>query len=313
MPNSPGIDVLSDVLDQVDVRGMVTGGFAVRGPWRARTAVSKPLKFVALVAGSARLSTDGPGGPRGPVDLSPGDVVLLNHRTSLDVRGGTGDGPVAELTPAATFDAVALGAADPTTDDVLIGGWIQVDRTGQDLFRTAFPGLVHVHGDTAPASRLAALVAQVFREATSGAPGSAFAIRQYAQLMLVELVRASLDQDTPPAGWLRLLADDVLAPALRAVHDQPGHPWGLAELARTAGMSRTGFAERFRRVSGTTPLAYLTAWRMVVAQRALHDPDVRVKTLAAELGYGSESAFSNAFKREVGRSPLHHRRLVAAG
>ncbi len=219
---------------------------------------------------------------------------------------------MAELVPASSFDSVALAAAEPSEDDVLIGGWIQVSPTGQELFRTALPGLVHVRAQTATASRLAALVAQLFREASGGRLGSAFAIRQNAQLMLLELLRGYLDQDDPPVGWLRLLADETLAPALRVMHDRPGEQWALSDLARIAGMSRTGFAERFRNVSGSPPLTYLARWRMVLAQRALRDPEVRVKALAAELGYGSESAFSNAFKREVGQSPLHYRRRTTA-
>ena len=94
------------------------------------------------------------------------------------------------------------------------------------------------------------------------------------------------------------------------MHGQPGRPWGLVELARAAGMSRTSFAERFRVVAGTPPLAYLSRWRMLLAQRALRNPDARVGTIAAELGYGSDSAFSAAFKREIGVSPLHYRRQL---
>lgn len=304
-------DALSDVFEQVEVRGMMTGGFAVRGPWTAGTPVSKPLKFIALVAGSAQVSVDGPGGPDGPVALSPGDVVLLNHRTSLQVRGGTGDGAVAQLFPEANFDSMALASADLTADDVLIGGWIQANATGEALFKTALPGLVHVRSQTAAASRLATLVAELFQEASAGGLGSAFAIRQNGQLMLLEILRAYLEQDEPPVGWLRLVADEALAPALRLMHEQPGRAWGLAELAHIAGMSRTGFAARFRNVSGTPPVSYLARWRMVLAQRALRDPDVRVGALAADLGYSSESAFSNAFKREVGQSPLHYRRQMS--
>ncbi|MDP4512040.1 helix-turn-helix domain-containing protein [Nonomuraea turcica] len=55
------------------------------------------------------------------------------------------------------------------------------------------------------------------------------------------------------------------------------------------------------------PLTYLNRWRMLLAQRALRDGDVRVGSLAVELGYASESAFSTAFKREVGESPLRYR------
>ncbi|MGX7674213.1 helix-turn-helix domain-containing protein [Plantactinospora sp. DSM 117369] len=47
-----------------------------------------------------------------------------------------------------------------------------------------------------------------------------------------------------------------------------------------------------------------------MAQRALRDGDVRIGSLASELGYGSESAFRTAFKREVGESPLRYRHRV---
>src|ERR687892_673570 len=88
--------------------------------------------------------------------------------------------------------------------------------------------------------------------------------------------------------------------------------WRLEELARAAAMSRTSFAERFRTVAGVPPLTYLNRWRMLLAQRALRGGDVRVGSLAFELGYASESAFSTAFKREVGESPLRSRCRVGA-
>jgi AraC-like DNA-binding protein len=49
---------------------------------------------------------------------------------------------------------------------------------------------------------------------------------------------------------------------------------------------------------------------MLLAQRTLRDGDTRVGPLAFELGYTSESAFSNAFKREVGMSPMRYRANV---
>jgi AraC-like DNA-binding protein len=292
-------DVLSDVLDLIEVQGMLTGGFAIRGPWVTEGNVSRELKLIALVAGSATVRVDGPGGPSGPVELAPGDVVLLNHRTHLQVRGGSGDGPPAVLLPEPSFDAMALASADLRTDDVLVGGWIQVNPAGLALLRTALPGILHVRSS----QRLGALVHRLFEEATAGRLGSAFAIRQTGQLLLLEMLRASSTSADVPVGWLRLLADADLGPALTRMHETPAHPWGLVELARLAGMSRTSFASRFRAVGGVPPLTYLARWRMLLAQRALRDPSVRVGALASSLGYGSESAFSTAFKREVGVSP----------
>ena len=76
-------------------------------------------------------------------------------------------------------------------------------------------------------------------------------------------------------------------------------------------MSRSAFAERWKQRVGTVPLAYLTAWRMRLAQRALKEGDASVAKLAATFGYGSESALSTAFKRVTGRSPARYRSSVA--
>ncbi len=55
------------------------------------------------------------------------------------------------------------------------------------------------------------------------------------------------------------------------------------------------------------PLAYLTEWRMRLAERALRHEDTPVAVVARSMGYASESAFSNAFKRVNGKSPRTYR------
>ncbi|WP_396910565.1 helix-turn-helix transcriptional regulator [Mycolicibacterium sp.] len=128
---------------------------------------------------------------------------------------------------------------------------------------------------------------------------------------LLEVLRAYIDQvGELPQGWLRVLTDERLRPAVAAMHDQPEKPWRLEELARVAAMSRTSFVERFSAVADLPPLTYLNTWRTQLAQQALRDGEARVGALAFRLGYKSESAFSNAFKREVGMSPLRYRASI---
>ncbi len=78
-------------------------------------------------------------------------------------------------------------------------------------------------------------------------------------------------------------------------------------------MSRTTFAVHFKTVAGVAPLAYLQGWRMRLAERALRDGNLPgVSVLARSLGYTSESAFSNAFKRAAGNAPKRYRSVVRA-
>jgi AraC-like DNA-binding protein len=299
-------DQLSEVFDLVEVRGLMSGGFAVRGPWEARTALGEPLKFIAVVGGRVRLTTDG---IDGPIELEPGDVAILNNRSWLELEGGTGDGPRRQVVPVPGFPSPHLVAADSEVDDVVMGGRIDLNPAGQALLLQALPPVGHVRASAAT-NNLRGSLYRLFDEVTSNRLGSAFAIRQHSQLLLLEVLRAYIDQAELPPGWLRVLTDERLRPALRAMHAEPGKSWGLEELARSAAMSRTSFAERFRTVAGVPPLTYLNRWRMLLAQRALRDNDVRVGSLAFDLGYASESAFSTAFKREVGESPLRYRHRV---
>lgn len=297
-------DQLSEVLDLVEVRGLLSGGFAVRGPWVSRRAIEAPLKFFAMVSGRARLTTDG---VDEPIELEPGDVAILNNRSWLRVEGGTGDGPRREIAPEADFPSAGLIGADRSADDVLLGGCIDLSAAGSALLLQALPPLGHVRASAVSATNLRGTLHRLFEEVIGNRVGSAFAIRQHCQLLLLEVLRAYVDQAELPPGWLRLLVDERLRPALSLMHAEPGKAWRLDELAHAAAMSRTSFAERFRTVAGIPPLTYLHRWRVLLAQRALRGSDVRVGALAFELGYASESAFSTAFKREVGESPLRYR------
>jgi AraC-like DNA-binding protein len=59
---------------------------------------------------------------------------------------------------------------------------------------------------------------------------------------------------------------------------------------------------------GHEPLDYLVRWRVQLAARALRSTGRTVAAIGADLGYTSESAFSDAFKRITGQSPSHYRR-----
>ena len=96
--------------------------------------------------------------------------------------------------------------------------------------------------------------------------------------------------------------------AIASMHDDPAHRWTLQELAQRSGMSRSIFALKFKATVGTSPLEYLTRWRMLFAGDRLTSSGDPVSVIALSLGYESESAFSKAFKRVIGCSPRQHRR-----
>ena len=73
-------------------------------------------------------------------------------------------------------------------------------------------------------------------------------------------------------------------------------------------MSRSAFAERFSRIMGQAPLSYLAAHRLRLAASYLRANMLSIARIAEKVGYASETAFSQAFKRMYGLSPSQYRR-----
>lgn len=303
-------DHLSEMLDLIEVRGVVSGGVVVDRPWRARASVVEDLKFCALIRGEAWLSADG---VDEPLHLAEGEVVILNGRSWLSLCGPAGEGTVTDVAQPADGTISRLGEGRPEDADVFIGGRLDLDEAGRELLLTALPPVAHVHSGMPSAARIRGHLDHLFDEITAERPGSRFAVREYSQLFILEVVRAFASSPSVPTGWLRLLGDERLRPALTLIHEQPEVAWRVDDLARAAAMSRTSFAVHFREVAGIPPLAYLVQWRMMLAKRELRSAESRMRGLAVRLGYSSESSFSSAFKRSVGESPHSYRRRVRAG
>ncbi len=144
---------------------------------------------------------------------------------------------------------------------------------------------------------------------TTHPPAAQVSGKLHAQLLLVEIFRALLADEAAafPPGMLRLVTDDRLGEAVRAMHAEPARRWSLDELARLVAMSRTAFVDRFRATAGAPPMRYLQRWRTLLAERQLMSGDASVGEIATALGFWSESAFSTSFQRTTGLSPRHYR------
>jgi len=104
------------------------------------------------------------------------------------------------------------------------------------------------------------------------------------------------------------VGDRIVGPALNAIHSRPAHAWTLEELAHGAGTSRSVLAERFQNLVGSSPIQYLTQWRMLLAGNLLCRSNAPLARIAEEVGYQTDTAFSRAFRRAYGSPPASWRR-----
>jgi AraC-like DNA-binding protein len=120
------------------------------------------------------------------------------------------------------------------------------------------------------------------------------------------------EQGEGRTGWLAGVGDRIVGAALHAVHKEPARAWTLDELARTANTSRSVLAERFQHLVGSSPIQYLTQWRMLLAANLLRRSNAPLTHIAQDVGYQTDTAFSRAFRREYGAPPAAWRRRQAA-
>jgi AraC-like DNA-binding protein len=167
----------------------------------------------------------------------------------------------------------------------------------------ALPPLVLVPLDAVPGLRPA--LELLFAETDQARCGSRLLADRLFEVVLIQLLRWIIDHPQAvgvTSGLVMGLSDPRLAKALVALHGAPQEDWPLARMAGVAGMSRSAFAEAFKTVTGSTPSAYLTDWRLTVATTLLRGGQSQ-KLVAADLGFSTASALSRAFKQRFGESP----------
>jgi AraC-like DNA-binding protein len=72
-------------------------------------------------------------------------------------------------------------------------------------------------------------------------------------------------------------------------------------------LSRFGFAARFTMRVDATPQKYLQRYRFRKAVHLSQSTDAKIFDIARQVGYDSESSFSKAFKRLLGKAPGAYR------
>jgi AraC family transcriptional regulator len=84
----------------------------------------------------------------------------------------------------------------------------------------------------------------------------------------------------------------------------------LAALAADAGLSSFHFCRAFKESTGLSPYAWLRQYRLEQAMNMLRDSDESVVSIAAVLGYSSQTAFAAAFKKLTGETPSDWRKRM---
>ncbi|MFB9472510.1 AraC family transcriptional regulator [Nonomuraea salmonea] len=304
------MDVLSDVV--ASMRAGVPR--SARVEWPARWGQRFPSApgsagFHVVLQGSCWAIP-----PEGePIAVGTGDVLFFPHGHGYALADSP-TSPIAEPycdpdTPAELFASASLEGARPVT--VTLCGGYRLDSSQAHPLLRELPAMIHLPAELGHDTELRAAVELLGKEIGGPRPGADLVVSALLDMLLLYILRAWFDvsmEHCEAGGWTAALADPATSAALDAIHRDPAHPWTVESLGRRAGLSRAAFSRRFTQYVGQPPLAYLTWWRLGTAARMLRDSDAALSEIAGAIGYGSEFAFANAFKRQYAMAPGRYRR-----
>ncbi len=330
-------DTLSEVLRSVRLRGAVF--YHVEGD-RSWVAEAPPSAAIgeAIMPGTQQVMeyhvvTHGTcwaaltGEP--PVRMNAGDVVLFPHgdahvmSSAPGMRAPAGVGGYTLPRPpqmpfylrrsgeAVELSQLAPGGAD--CDTRLVCGFFGCDARPFNPLLTSLPRLLHIRRrEKQDDDWIGQFIRFAVAESVHKRPGGEALLERLSETMFVELVRRYIDEmpDDQP-GWLAGLRDRHIGRALALLHATPADDWTIDRLADRVGLSRSALHERFAQFTGHAPMQYLAHWRMQLAANLLRQSSAGIASIALDVGYQSEAAFSRAFRRTVGVPPAAWRRQQA--
>lgn len=304
MASCGNMDTLSLILDDMHFDGVVFASSINAPPWSWRLTLPGLACAHVITRGQAWLVREG----ADPLLLETGDLIVLPGGLPHLIQ----DKPQTSATPRDLLPLMSqdlagarLEGCDTPQSCHLISTHARFDVDMAAPLVRALPPVLHVRGlGEAPPPWLAIGLQFLALEVSQRRPAQQAILNRMGDILFMQCIRDHVETVTEGSGnWLAALKDRALSTALACIHRDPQHNWTVPDLAREACLSRSAFADRFTQTLGEPPLTYLTRHRMRLAARQLGNSALSVGKIADLVGYASEAAFSQAFKREHGLSP----------
>jgi AraC-like DNA-binding protein len=298
-------DVLTQVLETLGIQGRVFCRSEFSSPWSLAFPPSGFAHFHVLEQGSGWIRLEG---ESAAIPLVSGDLVIVPHGGGhvLFDSPETQPVPLERVFCRSEQGYPLMRHGGGGAESHFTCGSFQFQSPAESPLLSLLPPLIHIRG--AAEEWLASILQLLVYEARHGGPGAKAMISRLTDLIFVQAVRIWMEsKPSDQAGWLGALRDPQIGTALGLIHRAPDRAWSVSALAREVAMSRSPFAARFTALVGEPPLAYLTRWRMHLAQSLLQSDSLSVSEVAGRVGYESAAAFSKAFKRRFGQAPGAYR------
>jgi AraC family transcriptional activator of mtrCDE len=239
-----------------------------------------------------------------PVLLKAGDVVLLPYGDAHVLRAlGTRRGDVTGLRIERRDGFRLCASIDAPAEVVLVHGSALFQSIPGNVIRAALPDQMILRADSALMDSLGSIALAIQGELVADRPGNVEIASSLISVLLLMTLRSHFEDLLNQHGFPLILGPRTTQQAILAMLKEPAHKWSLDALAAVSATSRATLIRAFKKSTGLTPLAFLTALRLDLARQKLLFGQDSLAQIAEYVGYSSETALSRAFLRRFGVRP----------
>ena len=133
--------------------------------------------------------------------------------------------------------------------------------------------------------------------------------------LLLQFIGTLIEQDRftnntqPTEHTLKMLSN--IRNVLYKIENEYASPLTLEQLAEAANLSPNYFCRFFKKVTSQSPIGYLIAYRVNIAEYMLRTTDISMTDIALACGFTDVSHFIKYFRKNKGVTPKQYRTNIA--
>jgi AraC-like DNA-binding protein len=270
------MDTLTEVLHRVRLTGTLLFHYEFGRPFNVELPQFPDAVFHYLRKGSATIELrEGP-----KLRMADGDFVVITDGSPHVVRSGKAKPLLLlDLDRQPAHLGVVRHGGEQGPVSTLICGYFTLTGPARSNFLELLPQVLHFRPDH---DWLEMILQRMVTESAIQHPGQCAVLARLTEVLFVEVLRSWTKSLGPgEGGWIGAIADPHIGKALQLIHEQPGRPWTLRELGRSAGLGRSAFAARFKKLVGQSVYRYLVARRMDEAALMLETSNDTIARIAS--------------------------------
>ncbi|MEM7016214.1 MAG: AraC family transcriptional regulator [Pseudomonadota bacterium] len=301
-------EVLNDIAETLRFRATIFFRSQLAAPWGIALSDMAWPRFHISLGGSFfanienRKNADPLAiGERGVVMLPAGGSHWIADAPGRRLVSDTEAGEACQLNK-------PLFQAGEITHSVMCG-IVKFDTNASHPLLHCLPEIIHIP-EVPRESRAWRLIEMIDDELNENWPLANATVDRLTEVLFITLLHEFIETHQEAVGFILALRDRRLNHIIQLIHRNLAEPWTIEGLAKQVGMSRATLIRQFQEAIGSTPIEYLTQWRLLRAHYLIKHTYDSIEAIAAQVGYASAQTLSKSFKKRYGHPPAELRKAM---